>query len=311
MVIGELMTSVRAGLSPQDSLADAILMMHRERCSCILVCEDGHPKGILTERDIVRIFAAAIDSERVGNDDSVQDMVIGDVMTEEPVCVRYHTQLYDALMLARSRKLRHFPVVDDDKKLVGLATQTDMVNAYVQIIERQTKLEIENQHLYLLSYEDALMKIGNRRAMEVELEFAEASLRRYNKGYAIALLDIDFFKKFNDHYGHPKGDDALQKLAITVKSAKRDTDRIYRYGGEELLLLMPETDIDAAMIAAERIRQAVEEIRYPHQLSPFSYLTISVGVAVSKQGSWQQLVERADKALYQAKSSGRNAISSN
>ncbi|MEH6912387.1 MAG: diguanylate cyclase [Oceanicoccus sp.] len=308
MVIGELMTSVSAGLSPRDSLADGILMMHRERCSCILVSEDGYPKGILTERDVVRIFANSIDSQKANNSDSVHDICIGDVMTKEPVCVRYHTPLYDALMLARSRKLRHLPVVDDDEKLVGLATQTDMVNAYVQLIERQTKLETENQHLYLLSYEDTLMKIGNRRAMEVELEFAEASLRRYNKNYAVALLDVDFFKKFNDHYGHQQGDDALQKLADAVRSAKRDTDRIFRYGGEELLLLMPETDIDAAMIAADRIRKAVEEMSYPHQLSPFSYLTVSVGVAMSNKDSWPQLVERADKALYQAKSKGRNTI---
>ena len=302
MVIGDLMTEVSAHISPDDPLADAIMQMQEKHCSCVLVHRNGYPKGILTERDVVRLFADAI------NGRLLPDVTVAEVMTAEPVCVRRSTSLYDALILARGRRLRHLLVVDDNDLLAGVVTQTDMVDAYVHLIERQTALETENQELHLLSNKDALMGIGNRRAMEVELAFTESSARRYQKTYAIALMDVDFFKKYNDRYGHQMGDDALRELASAIKGSMRDTDRVYRYGGEELLLLMPETGAVDAVIAAERGRRAVEDMQRPHSDSPFACLTISVGVASSDQDSWQQLVRRADGALYQAKDAGRNRV---
>ena len=302
MVIGDLMTAISVDVSPDDRLSKAVALMRDKRCSCVVVRRDGYPKGILTERDVVGLFADAI-SEQL-----VRDVAVSDVMSTEPVCVRQSTSLYDALILARGRGLRHLLVVDDRDLLVGVVTQTDMVDAYVHLIERQSVLETENQQLHLLSNKDALMGIGNRRAMEVELAFTESSARRYQKTYAVALMDVDYFKKYNDHYGHQMGDEALQALATAIKGSMRDADRVYRYGGEELLLLMPETSSDDAVVAAERGRQAVEAMERPHCDSPFGCLTISVGVASSDNDSWRQLVRRADGALYQAKNAGRNQV---
>ncbi len=302
MIIGELMTEVVAAVSPNDRLADAVSLMCEKKCSCVLVSESGFPKGIITERDIVRLFSEALASQSTG------DVTVAEVMTNDPVCVQQTTSLYDALVLARSRKLRHLLVINEHEQLVGLVTQTDMVDAYVHLIERQSQLETENHELHLLSNEDALMKIGNRRAMEVELNFTEASAKRYKKGFAIALMDVDFFKKYNDYYGHQRGDNALRALADAIKGSMRVTDRVYRYGGEEILLLMPETNSEDAIIAAERVREAVEAMALPHKESPFDCLTISVGVAASCDESWQQMIEMADKALYKAKSNGRNNV---
>ncbi len=302
MIIGELMTDIVAGVSPADCLADAVAIMCEKQCSCVLVSESGFPKGIITERDIVRLFSEAL----INRD--VADVAVAEVMTKDPVCVQQTTSLYDALVLARSRKLRHLLVINEHEQLVGLVTQTDMVDAYVHLIERQSQLETENHELHLLSNEDALMKIGNRRAMEVELNFTEASARRYKKGYAIALMDVDFFKKYNDYYGHQRGDNALRALADTIKDSMRESDRVYRYGGEEILLLMPETNKDDAIVAAERVREAVETMALPHKESPFECLTISIGVAASCEENWRELIESADKALYQAKGSGRNKV---
>ncbi|MEE8059434.1 MAG: GGDEF domain-containing protein [Pseudomonadales bacterium] len=302
MIIGELMTAVVARVSPNDSLSATIALMREKNCSCVLVSEDGYPKGILTERDVVRLFSDTIKQQ------VIPDVVIAEVMTVEPVCVQASTPLHDALIVARSQKLRHLLVVDEHDKLVGLVTQTDMVDAYVYLIERQVELETENQQLHLLSHKDALMGIGNRRAMEVELAFTEASSKRYSKTYAVALMDVDFFKQFNDHYGHQKGDEALQALATTIQSSMRDTDRLYRYGGEEILLLMPETNASDANVAAERVRQAVQDRQLPHITSPLGFLTISIGVASGQAESWQVLVGRSDTALYQAKQSGRNEV---
>lgn len=299
------MTAVVAGVEPQQPLALAVALMHEHRCSCVLVTSGGKPVGILTERDVVRIFSDAL-AEGV-----LPNLVVADVMTPEPVCVQADTSLYDALVLARSRRLRHLMIIDDHETLVGIVTQTDMVDAYVGLIERQSELESENKELQLLSNEDALMGIGNRRAMEVDLNFTEAAARRYNKVYAVALLDVDYFKKFNDHYGHHKGDLALQALAKAVQGSMRDSDRLYRYGGEELLLLMPEAGAVEAYVAAERVRVAVQAMQLPHVESPFGVLTVSIGVAAEAAESWVKLLEKADLALYDAKASGRNKVSDN
>lgn len=303
MNIGELMTEVVAGTEPQQPLEHAVSLMHEHRCSCVLVTEDQTPVGILTERDVVRIFCEALDNQQL------PALKVADVMSPEPVCVHADTSLYDALVLARSRRLRHLLVVDQNERLVGIVTQTDMVDAYVSLIERQSELESENKELQLLSNEDALMGIGNRRAMEVDLNYTEAAARRYNKVYAVALLDVDFFKKFNDRYGHHRGDLALQALAKAVQGSMRDSDRLYRYGGEELLLLMPEAGAVEAYVAAERVREAVQAMNLPHEESPFGVLTVSVGVAAEAAESWVKLLEKADCALYKAKALGRNRVS--
>ena len=89
------------------------------------------------------------------------------------------------------------------------------------------------------------------------------------------------------------------------------SDRVYRYGGEEILLLMPETNTEDAIVASERVREAVEAMALPHKESPFECLTISVGVAASTEESWQQLIESADRALYNSKNNGRNKVVAN
>jgi diguanylate cyclase (GGDEF)-like protein len=307
MVIGELMAKVAVGIAPNEMFLSVVLLMREKNRSCILVSEKGKPKGIITERDVVRFFAETI-LHKTTTTSHFNDVPVTDVMTHEPVCVQETTSLYDALLLSRSRNLRHLLVVDENEMLVGLVTQTDMVNAYVNLMERQTELESANQALHLLSHEDSLMKIGNRRAMEVDLNFTEASAKRYNRTYSVALIDVDFFKKFNDYYGHQAGDDALVAIACAIKSIMRKTDRLYRYGGEEILLLLPETSGENALVAAERARKAVKAIQLPHTESHLGQVTISIGVASEQKEGWKALVARADRAFYKAKKSGRNNV---
>jgi diguanylate cyclase (GGDEF)-like protein len=300
--IGELMTAIDSFVRSTDRLSAVVSTMRAHKRSCALVSDDGSPLGILTERDIVRIFDECLSVT------SLTDKAVSEVMTKDPMCLSTSMSIYDALVLARSHNVRHFPVVNEDDKVVGLVTQTDMVNAYVTLMEQKVGLEKENQELKLLLHEDALMKIGNRRAMEVELEFIEAMAKRYDKRYAIALLDVDWFKQYNDHYGHQMGDETLLAFASTIKAQMRDADRVFRYGGEELLMLMPDTLAAEAIDVAEHARLAVESMMLPHSQSRFGFLTLSVGVALGGQEPWQDLVKRADTALYQAKDSGRNKV---
>lgn len=286
-------------------LREAVKIMADAKVSCLMVLDPNTSSlaGIVTERDIARVFAellnGVIDSETP----------VAEVMTAEPVCVSQSTAFDDALMLSRSRGLRHLPVLGDNNELLGIVTQTNLLKAYSKLLDRQADLEKDVEELKLLSLEDALLRIGNRRAMEVDLAFTQAESQRYMRSYAIALLDIDNFKKYNDFYGHQQGDEALRATAAQIKGAVRDSDRIFRYGGEEILLLMPETDISAAQGCAERVRSAVESMALEHSQSDFGVLTVSAGVCAAVAESWQDMVDRADEALYRAKNDGRNRVS--
>lgn len=302
MNVGELMTSIDAYVAPDDPLSTVVSSMRANRRSCVLISINGKPLGILTERDIVRVFNESLSAG------VLKDCAVSEVMTRDPICLLTSTHINEALLLADSHKIRHFPVVDVNEKLVGLVSQAHLANAYLKSTEQKADLEKENTTLKTLLHEDALMGIGNRRAMEVELNFSEADAKRYDKTYAVALLDVDWFGKYNNHYGHQMGDQSLFTFASTVKNQLRENDKAFRYGGEEVLLLMPDTMSEEAYHQAERARQAVEDIMLPHCESNFGYLTLSIGVALGGKEPWPELVKRADAALFQAKDSGRNRV---
>jgi diguanylate cyclase (GGDEF)-like protein len=203
-------------------------------------------------------------------------------------------------------------------------TQADLARAHVLLIEQQREilereinckdceLQQANEQLKALSMLDALMGIGNRRAMEVDLEHTHALALRYSRNYVAVIFDLDFFKNYNDTYGHLAGDEALRQVAGYLQTRIRKSDRLYRFGGEEILMLLPETSHAGAMILAERIVAGLAEKKLPHSSSPFGVITISCGVATqteqSTYPSWHELVHRADQALYAAKRNGRNQV---
>ena len=300
MLVKEVMNKDPLIVGLETTLKVAISRMAETRSSCILVVTEQKPVGIVTERDVSILFAEVLAGK------GELDRQIQEIMTPEPVCVTEHSLFKDALMLSRSRKLRHLPVLNDQDLLAGLVTQTNLVDAYAGLVDKQDELENSVEQLKLLSLEDPLLGIGNRRAMEVDLAFTEADAIRHHKTYAVALLDIDFFKGFNDTYGHQTGDDALRVVAQTIKQTVRTSDRVFRYGGEEILILMPEANMESAFKCADRARKAVEDLQIPHGGSPLQVLTLSGGVASEKEGVWMDLVEKADKALYRSKNNGRN-----
>lgn len=305
MLVKDVMNKDPLIVSLETPLRIAIPRMAETKSSCILVVTEQKPVGIITERDVSILFAKVLAGK------GALDRQVQEIMTPEPVCVTENSLFKDALMLSRSRKLRHLPVLNDQDLLAGLVTQTNLVDAYAGLVEKLDELESSVEQLKLLSLEDSLLGIGNRRAMEVDLAFTEADAIRHHKTYAVALLDIDYFKGFNDTYGHQTGDDALRVVAQTIKQIVRTSDRVFRYGGEEILILMPEEKIESAFKCADRARMAVENLQIPHKASPLGVLTLSGGVASEKEGVWMDLVERADKALYRSKNNGRNRTTKN
>lgn len=301
MIVKDLMSSAMAHLPPSACLRDVLAKMQRGSHSCVLITQDSQALGIITERDLVRVFSRHLDapSEDIGL------LSVKALMTAQPVSVEESTPLLDALLLSRSRKLRHLPVVDGNAKLLGLVTHNDLVDAYVALLGRQGELESANQQLQLLSLEDSLLNIGNRRALDMELALLDAQSQRSRQSFAVIMIDVDWFKRYNDFYGHPKGDEALKKVVAAIKGGMRSSDRLYRYGGEELLLLATYS-AKAALVVADRVRQAVEDMALEHRESPLHMLTVSAGVAWGHGVLSADLLDAADKALYAAKEKGRN-----
>jgi diguanylate cyclase (GGDEF)-like protein len=182
------------------------------------------------------------------------------------------------------------------------------------VAERTQALEESNAKLEALSTTDSLTGIGNRRSFDAALNSEWRRARRTGESLALAMLDVDHFKAYNDRYGHQAGDQALRTVAELIAAhARRTSDVVARYGGEEFAVLAPNIDADAALRVAREGCAELERRALPHAESPFGHVTISLGVAVVVPGAGADadagmaaLIERADQALYRAKQSGRN-----
>jgi diguanylate cyclase (GGDEF)-like protein len=318
ILIDSLMTADVECAAPATPLSEIVRSMRSNRHSCVVITEAGAPLGIITERDIVKHFSDLL-QQGPGYDPPAASL-----MSSPPVSVDAKTTLFEALVVVRSQGIRHLPVIDGTGKLVGLATQTDLLTAHFRMVQNQTdileqavaertqELRDVNDRLRELSLEDGLLKIGNRRAMEVDLAHTHAAARRYHRPYSVILGDVDFFKLYNDHYGHAAGDRALQEFVAVIKQTIRKSDRIYRYGGEELLLLLPETNREGAENLGQKLLGAVTQRAIPHSRHPLGIMTFSGGIGCFEESraveTWQELVQSADRALYRAKNAGRNRI---
>jgi len=156
---------------------------------------------------------------------------------------------------------------------------------------------------------DSLTETFNRRAFLEQADAAWKQSSRYYRPLTTLMIDIDFFKGINDSYGHATGDRVLKDVANTCQQALRETDTFGRLGGEEFAVLLPETGQDDALLSAERIRKAIENLQFIEKNEAFS-ITVSIGLAQRqpKDESFELLLHRADEALYKAKEDGRNRV---
>jgi len=197
-------------------------------------------------------------------------------------------------------------------KVVGvlylyLPADMEVENLKVNLLESmasQVGMAIDNARLYgetrEMALHDPLTGLANRRFMDIKLQQAIALAERYDKPLCVSLLDIDFFKKYNDSKGHDAGDKMLIMVAEKISLGIRKSDLAARFGGEEFLIILPESDMTGASLAVERIRQDIEDSLE---------ITISAGIALYKKGSSdEELIRTADSALYLAKENGRNRV---
>ena len=217
-----------------------------------------------------------------------------------------------------TRSLLVLPIVSHDLLLGALflawlgsprALDAGMID-FLHDLWQQVAVGVENARLFTalsqLASTDDLTRLANRRRFIETLRLEVTRSRRSSASLALVMVDVDHLKKINDSYGHPAGDAAIRHIADTLRRGRRETDLVARLGGEEFVLLLPETDLAGAVQAAERIRQELAVT----SVSGVGTVTVSMGIATTAEdgADEQELVRRADERLYAAKAAGRNQI---
>jgi diguanylate cyclase (GGDEF)-like protein len=196
-----------------------------------------------------------------------------------------------------------------------LAVSLDNAMVYAslegKVAQRTEQLADANQRLRQLSVTDALTGVANRRRLQDVLDREWRLARRTSTPVGLAMVDIDHFKLYNDHYGHASGDRCLQRVAASLRQNIRDGDLVARYGGEEFAIVMPATDLATAEQLAEQLHASIVDLAEPHALGAARIVTVSIGVAAMvppENAETEYLIEAADVQLYRAKRSGRNHV---
>jgi len=193
-----------------------------------------------------------------------------------------------------------------------LEQRNSVLQATTKVMEKIMKeLNVANEKLRVLSMVDELTGVANRRGMEDYLAREWGYAIRNSEPLTLIMADVDFFKLYNDTYGHQAGDECLRKVASVLNDTiTRSGDLVARYGGEEFIVVLRNTDILGGRQVGESLRQRVEDLRIVHATSKIApYVTVSLGIVTKfpqRGHSYNELIDKADQFLYQAKNSGRN-----
>jgi len=310
--VRSLMTTDVQTTKVSERTISALTRMAKRSISCLIVVEDSRPVGIFTERDAVTLLANS--SQKLGS------TPIRNVMTWPVHCIRQDYTLAEAANMMRAVKCRRFPVVNAKGQLVGLVTQTDIMNGTVRTLEKYSKglermvrqrteeLRRKNQELEAISITDQLTGLSNRRYLYRRFTEEMSRARRQDVALGCVMLDIDDFKLVNDRFGHDIGDTVLKEMGTLLQRTVRKEDIVARYGGDEFVIL-GQGDEGGLRTAAERVRESVESFTFVARQTSIR-LTVSCGVAAAHPSSGMdeadELLRCADSALYLAKANGRN-----
>jgi diguanylate cyclase (GGDEF)-like protein len=191
-------------------------------------------------------------------------------------------------------------------------SQEKLVNAIDAALDKWTKLQqarADKEELQRLANLDSLTGLYNRQAILGKLREVINRAKRYKEDFSLSMLDVDLFRRVNDRYGHLTGDEVLEKIATLINQNIRDADVAGRYGGEEFIIILPQTDLSSALVVGERIRSVIENAEMKDSDGNVFTITVSLGLS-----SWEpdedarSLISRTDEALYKAKENGRNRV---
>lgn len=284
------------------------LMKFKHVDSVIIVDNDQFPLGIFTTKDFLNIM----------HDNTDLFIPIKNYMNSPLQSVHHDVKIFEALEFIREKRFKRLVVTDDDGKLKGVITQSELLrlvnNKWMEIIKQKgDELSKINQKLLekTVSLEekastDFLTKLYNRRKFDDIMEYEVNQVKRYkDRDLCVLLLDIDGFKYINDTYGHDIGDKILQDIARILKISSRQSDVVCRWGGEEFAIALSETNLENALIVSEKIRITIEHHTFTNDLR----LTCSFGISqYHTNDTYSSLFKRADEALYKAKNTGKNKV---
>ncbi len=287
--------------------ADALERAGREDFAVVI--SDQRMPGMLGTDLLARIAVVKPSITRVILTAYTETREILDAINRAEI-YRYITKPWDnnELVAIIHQAAEHHRLLRENRELIG---KLEGMNKHLETLVEQRTAELQRANLKLseLAMTDPLTKVLNRRAFFSRFHEEIERANRYERAGVVVMIDIDHFKSFNDMEGHVYGDEALKKISQVFISNLRKTDVLGRYGGEEFIVLMPETKMANALEICERLRGTVE--RSPLQgHAGNAYLTVSMGLAAyPRQGeSPEELVNAADKALYLAKGNGRNRV---
>ena len=272
-----------------------------------IIIEDSKPIGILTTKDIMCLIKNKEDFE----------LPVSTFMTSPVETISKKSSIKDTLSFITKKHYKRAIVVNDDGSLFGVISQKDIISlTYTrwamimreyqeELSDMNTMLEDKNREYELKASTDSLTGLYNRYKFSELYNSSYRSMIQRHNNISLILLDIDFFKKVNDNFGHNIGDQVLIKVAHSLLKILRNIDIVCRWGGEEFIVLLPTADLETATMLAEKLRLNIEDL----DIEFVGKITASFGVSQIKEGeSLEIVVDRADKALYLAKDSGRNCV---
>lgn len=272
-----------------------------------IVVEDLRPVGILTTKDVIRLVKERVDL----------NLAVSNYMSAPVDTIHKDCSIKEALEFIRERNFKRVVVVDEDGRLSGVITQKELITlSYshwnLMMQEYQKELQMINSALETKAKEyekrashDPLTGLYNRYKFSELYNLSYKTMLIREAPLSLLLIDIDNFKKINDIYGHNEGDEVLKIVANIIKEKTRNVDIVCRWGGEEFVVLIPTADLIQAEIIAEKVRVSISET----YIEIIGHVTISLGAATVRSGEEMlHAIERADKALYLAKHSGKNLV---
>ena len=273
----------------------------------VIIVEELKPIGVLTTKDIMKIL----------NNDSDLSLSVHNYMSSPVDTINKNSSIKEALSFLKQKHYKRVIVVEDNGNIYGVVSQKELISLSYsrwtllmkehqeELNEINEILENKNKEFETLASTDSLTGLYNRyKFSELYISSYTSMLQRHNK-MSLILLDIDFFKKVNDNYGHNMGDQVLIQISLTLLRTLRNIDIICRWGGEEFVAILPTAPLEIANVITEKIRKSIEEL----DIDIVGKVTASFGIAEVKEGeSMEDVVDRADKALYLAKGSGRNCV---
>lgn len=286
---------------------DALNDMAEDLLDSVVIVRALKPIGILTTKDVIGLIKDRVDLR----------ISVKEYMTSPVDCVNKSISIGKALEFVKRKHYKRLVVVDDSGILAGIITQKELISLTYsrwslmmrehqdELKEINSILQAQNREYEFMASRDSLTSLYNRYKFSQLYNSSYKTMMQRDGNMSLLILDIDHFKNVNDTHGHNCGDEVLKKIAEILLDATRKIDVICRWGGEEFIILLPTVDLQNALVIADKLRVKIQNC----EMKEVGSITASFGVAqVDVNLTLEELVDRADKALYLAKESGRNCV---